>query len=160
MLNYFTRITHGLFTLKKMNKNFTDKGLFAQGNTIGKQYQKGVSGNPKGKPKGTKNLMTVIREIANQPDPDRPSMSRFAANITKTTEDIKKIEDILKNMDKEHPYYATNIKKLIDIRLAFSDHILKSSGDYTTKTTTVSDEDKRKFSSVKIIDGEKTIELK
>jgi len=39
---------------------------FKKGNTVGKQFQKGVSGNPKGRPMDTINVKDMIEKILNK----------------------------------------------------------------------------------------------
>jgi len=57
--------------MKKTDVKQTIKGKFAPGNKIGKQFPKGVSGNPQGRPKLTR-LTDALREQLAEINPNAP----------------------------------------------------------------------------------------
>jgi hypothetical protein len=68
--------------MKKTDAKQTQKNKFPPGNKIGKQFPKGISGNPSGRPKLTK-LTNALREQLAEIAPDAPEET-IAERIAKT----------------------------------------------------------------------------
>lgn len=68
--------------LTKTDGKQTARGKFPPGNKIGKQFPKGVSGNPSGRPKLTR-LTEALREQLAETNPDAPEET-IAEQIAKT----------------------------------------------------------------------------
>jgi len=67
---------------QKTDELQTIKGKFAPGNKVGKQFPKGVSGNPNGRPKLTR-LTEALREQLAEINPDADEQT-IAEEIAKT----------------------------------------------------------------------------
>jgi hypothetical protein len=67
--------------LRKTDEKQTVKGKFSPGNKIGKQFAKGVSGNPSGRPKLTR-LTDSLRQQLSEAAPDAPEQT-IAEQIAK-----------------------------------------------------------------------------
>jgi hypothetical protein len=68
--------------MQKTDAKQTQKNKFPPGNKIGKQFPKGISGNPNGRPKLTK-LTNALREQLAEIAPDAPEET-IAEQIAKT----------------------------------------------------------------------------
>lgn len=134
--------------------------LFEPGNKKGNRFKKGQSGNPAGKPKGTLNLMTIVKEIALKVDKTtgQSNLVTLLANAVEANRNHKKA---LEHIDEKDPKYRTASQKYQDSCQSLADHLIKCSGDYTTNQKITDDGDKeRRFSELTIVDGRKIIKLR
>jgi len=118
--------------LNKLGKPIKRKnnGDFAKGNQEGKIF--GKDQEPKGRPKGSKNLMTIIKEVAlaKGSNDGMTNIEFIASTMIDSARDMKKIID---KMDEEDPKKVQLKEKLAYLSSKIMEHLTKYSGDYTQK---------------------------
>lgn len=112
----------------------TNNGKFAKGNQEGKHFPKGHTGRPS----GTKNLMTVIKEYANMKS-HRDGLTNFQFIQHSLQENQRRIMRILDKMEEEGkedtPEYRRWLDRSQELTSKLSEHLAKYSGDYKEKMT-------------------------
>lgn len=138
------------------------KGHFVIGNKIGNRFKPGESNNPEGRPKGSKNLMTVVRDLANgKAVGKRKKLTRFAKIVISAMETNDKLETAVSKLETDDPGYRKALEGYQKSCTDLSEFLLKSSGDFSTTIKSPDDEGQREFSSVVFSNnGEQVIVLK
>lgn len=105
-------------------------GRFAKGNQEGKIF--GKDQVPKGRPKGSKNLMTLIKEVAlaKESTGGQTNIEFITATMIDSARDMKKIIDA---MDEKDPRRGQLKEKLAYLSAKILESLTKYSGDYTQK---------------------------
>lgn len=68
---------------KKTNTEQTKPRPIRPGNKIGNRFQPGESGNPNGRPKGSRNASTILREMMEKEAPDQIVDAKFVREFCK-----------------------------------------------------------------------------
>lgn len=132
--------------LNKLGKPIQrDKGYrFAKGNKEGKLF--GTDHESKGRPKGSINLMTIIKQVALEKSSNdgKTNMEFIVCSMVESARELKRIID---NMDDSDPRRAGHVARLGDLSAKIMEHLTKYSGDYTQRISaqlseTLSDEEK------------------
>ena len=137
-----------------------NKGQFVQGNTEGAvRWKPGQSGNPAGKPAGTPNLMTIVKEFALKEDKKTgiPFFSQLLIDLKETSYELKQHLDTMSPDEKGYRYAK---ERYLESAAKLADFVLKGSGDYTTKVDPGTGGAERQFSSMRFVNGKKIIDLK
>lgn len=116
---------------------------FVAGNKEGHLY--GTDKPSEGRPKGTKNIMSIIKEIALAKDNTGQSNIEFV--VISMLDAKKKLHKALEAMEPTHPAYMKALGNYTFLGAKIMEHIAKYSGDYTQKIQaeigeTLSDEEK------------------
>ena len=120
------------------------KGQFAEGNQEGKIF--GKDHDSVGRPKGSKNIMTIIKEIAMEKSAD-DGLTNIEFVVMSMMSTKRKLNKALEAMDPAHPAYMKALTNYTFLGAKIMEHIAKYSGDYTQKIQaeigeTLSDEEK------------------
>jgi len=133
---------------------------FKKGNKMGNRFKKGEVSNPNGRPKGSLNLMTIVKEVALKIDKDtgQSNLVTLLANAVEANKNHKKALEMLDSNDRGYKIAAQRYQESCQ---SLSDHLIKCSGDYTTNQKITDDGDNEKrFSELTIVDGRKIIKLR
>lgn len=136
-----------------------NKGHFKPGNKHGNRWQSGQSGNPAGKPKGTVNLMTIVKEIAMTAD-KKTGRTLFAQTLINATEANKRMRQAVELMSPDDKRYHKAQKDYQEACVQLTDHLVKASGDYVTKVDPGTEGAEKQFSSARFVEGKKIVDLK
>lgn len=121
--------------LNKLGKPIkrAEKGQFAKGNQEGKIY--GKDHKPTGRPKGSLNLMTIIKEVAlsKSSDDGKTNIEFVAATMVDSARDMEKAIKKLKENNPDDPKILIYKEKLAYLSARIMEHLAKYSGDYTAK---------------------------
>jgi hypothetical protein len=105
-------------------------GDFAIGNQEGKIF--GKDHESKGRPKGSKNIMTLIKEVALR-KPDKSGLSNIEIITAGLVHSAKRMEKIIEKMEDNDPRKFGYINRYGDLCAKIVENLSKFSGDYAQK---------------------------
>jgi hypothetical protein len=108
----------------------SQNGTFAKGNQEGMIY--GKDHEPKGRPKGSKNIMTLIKEVALR-KPDKSGFCNIEIITAGLVESARKMTKIIESMDEADPRKFNYIARHGDLCAKIIENLSKYSGDYAQK---------------------------
>jgi hypothetical protein len=108
----------------------SQNGTFAKGNQEGMIY--GKDHEPKGRPKGSKNIMTLIKEVALR-KPDKSGFCNIEIITAGLVESARKMTKIIESMDEVDPRKFNYIARHGDLCAKIIENLSKYSGDYAQK---------------------------
>ena len=105
-------------------------GKFAKGNQESKRF--GIDIAPPGRPKGSRNLMTIIKEVALEKSSNdgKTNIEFIACGLVESARELKRIID---KMDEDDPRRPKLVSRYGDLSAKIMEHLTKYSGDYTQK---------------------------
>jgi hypothetical protein len=108
----------------------TINGKFAKGNQEGMIY--GKDHESLGRPKGSKNIMTLIKEVALR-KPDKSGSSNIEIITAGLVQSAKRMDKIIEKMEDNDPRKFGYIARYGDLCAKIVENLSKFSGDYAQK---------------------------
>lgn len=117
--------------LNKLGKPMVrdSKGHFVKGTKEGVRFG---TDYPAGRPKGTKNLMTIVKNFA-MAKQSTDGMTTLEYLLFEMLSSHRKIKKSLDKMDENDPRYKHQHSKFVDLGVKLAEHLVKHSGDLTSK---------------------------
>lgn len=109
-----------------------ENGHFVKGNKEGHRFRKNNPDGTAGRPKGSKNLMTIVKEVAMAKESNH-GKSNIEWILCEMIDTQRKLKKHIESMDENDPRYRTAMKDYQELSVKVSDHLIKLSGDYATK---------------------------
>lgn len=111
----------------------TDDGKFAPGNQEGKIF--GKDQDPPGRPEGSRNICTIIKEVALAKDPNT-GLTNIEWIVHSMVKAKSKLWKVIDEADPLTPGYAKALANYTFLSAKIMEQLAKYSGDYTAKFQT------------------------